>query len=280
MSDLSSILSSHKPAIMGVLNLTEDSFSDGGRFLDPENAIQHAKRLQKEGAHIIDIGAESTRPGSTGVSAKEEWQRLAPVLKALRQDPSLCISVDTQKSYVIEKALDLGVHMINSVNALSDPGAIALVAQSNAYVCLMHMQGKPSNMQVDPLDGLAGWHHIIDALRTRVDLCLTQGVSGSKIVLDPGFGFGKTPRLNWAMIKNLPQLLDLGYPVLMGVSRKSTLGLLTGKPVDQRLIASVSSAAILAYQGVSVLRVHDVEETRDACLVAHAIHQAFEPIGE
>lgn len=261
-----------QPWVMGIVNLTQDSFFDGGAYYEPEKAVSHAKKMIADGAQLIDVGAESTRPGAQAVPLELEWSRLAPVLEALVKLEGVMVSVDTQKTEIMRRAIDLGVDMINSVNALGDQGAKALLAEKNVWVCLMHMHQTPATMQKQPLDGEHGWQVLLQSLRESLAACLKAGIRRDQIIIDPGFGFGKTPQLNWMLIERASELRAFGYPLLLGASRKSSLGLVTGKAVDDRLIASVSVAAIAAAKGYDVIRAHDVAETYEACAIAHAIH--------
>jgi dihydropteroate synthase len=259
---------------MGVVNVTPDSFSDGGRFLAPAAAIAHAHQLIEEGADLIDLGAESSRPGATAVvGADEELRRLLPVLRGLRDAP-VPLSVDTIKPEVMDAALAEGAGMINDINALRAPGAIAAVAAADAAVCLMHMQGSPGTMQQQPVyaDVVA---EVKDFLRQRVATVHAAGVALERIVIDPGFGFGKTLEHNLELLRHLSEFEALGVPVLAGWSRKSSLGKITGKPAGDRLAASIAAALIAAQNGAAILRVHDVAATRDALAVVAAAGKAI-----
>lgn len=258
-----------RPLIMGVVNVTPDSFSDGGEFLDPRRAIAHARRLIDEGADIIDVGGESTRPGAQPVDAGEEWRRIEPVLKALRDEP-LPVAVDTMKTEVMRAAVGAGASMINDVNALRAAGALEAVVASGAAVCLMHMQGEPRTMQAAP-----HYDDVVAAvgafLRERIAAAERAGISRNRIVADPGFGFGKNAAHNLEMLRRLPELADLGLPILVGLSRKSTLGVITGRPAQERLAASVAAALLAVERGARIVRVHDVAATRDALAVLAAV---------
>jgi dihydropteroate synthase len=259
-----------RPLVMGVLNVTPDSFSDGGRFLDPGAAIAHAHRMIEEGADVIDLGAESSRPGAAAVvSAEEELRRLLPVLRGLRDLP-VPVSVDTIKPEVMRAALAEGASMINDINALCAPGALATVAASDAAVCLMHMQGTPGTMQQQPSyrDVVA---EVKAYLQARVAAARAAGIAVERIVADPGFGFGKTLEHNLELLRHLRDFEALGVPLLAGWSRKSALGRITGKPADDRLAASIAAALIAAQNGARILRVHDVAATRDALAVLGAV---------
>jgi dihydropteroate synthase len=249
---------------MGVVNVTPDSFSDGGRFEDAETAIAHAHRLLEEGADILDVGGESTRPGAAPVSLEEELRRVLPVVRQLREVP---ISVDTRRSEVMRPALDLGASMINDIQALSAPGALEAVAKSDCAVCLMHMQGEPGTMQRDPhYDDVV--REVKDFLKQRVKVAQEAGVASGRIVVDPGFGFGKTVQHNLELLRRLGELSDL--PLLAGLSRKSSLAKITGRAVDERLAGSLAMALLALQGGAKILRVHDVKETRDVVAVWEA----------
>ena len=256
---------------MGVVNVTPDSFSDGGRFLDPAAAIAHARKLMQEGADLIDLGAESSRPGAEAVvSADEELRRLLPVLRELRDLP---ISVDTVKAEVMRVTLAEGAAMINDINALRAPGALAAVAQSDAAVCMMHMQGSPGTMQRNPSYGDVV-AEVRAFLHERIAGAVGAGIPMERIVADPGFGFGKTLEHNLELLRDLGKFAELGVAILAGWSRKSSLGLITGRSADDRLAASVAAALIAAQNGAAILRVHDVAATRDALLVLEAVRKA------
>jgi len=254
---------------MGVVNITPDSFSDGGRYIRPEAAVEHARRLVAEGADILDIGGESTRPGAAPVSAEDELSRLAPVLDALRDWP-VPVSVDTWKPEVMAAALERGASMINDVNALAAPGALEAVRASDCGICLMHKQGDSRTMQTAPAyaDVVT---EVRDFLGGRVRAAEAAGILRTRIVVDPGFGFGKTPAHNLQLLRNLQSLQVLGVPVLAGLSRKSLLGRITGRGVNERQSASVAGALLAVERGAALVRVHDVAATRDALLVLSAV---------
>lgn len=259
-----------RPFIMGILNITPDSFSDGGKFIDVNSAIKHAERMIEEGADIIDIGGESTRPFSEPVSISEEIQRVIPVIKELSGISDVPISIDTSKPEVAEKALNAGASMINDVYAARRDGMAELVAETGVPVVIMHMLGEPKTMQenikyTDVVDD------IVDFFRERVSYMEEKGVERDKIILDPGIGFGKRPEHNLTILKRLGELRVFGPPILLGASRKSFIGAVTGKDVDERLYGSISAAVISAMNGASILRVHDVKETRDALRLADAV---------
>lgn len=261
-----------KPSVMGVVNVTPDSFSDGGRFLSGADAIEHGRRLAMEGAAIVDVGGESTRPGATPVFADEELRRVEPVLEGLRGIP---VSIDTSKAEVARRALELGAEMINDVTALrSDPEMAAVVAESGAFVCLMHMQGEPRTMQAAPhYDDVVS--EVLGFLEERLTFAVSNGISAERVCVDPGIGFGKTPDQNLELIRRLDEFRTLGRPVLVGVSRKSTLGKALGDPYATRgsVPASVGAAVAAYERGAWMLRVHDVEETVEALAVAAAIER-------
>jgi dihydropteroate synthase len=259
-----------RPLVMGVVNITPDSFSDGGRFLDTKAAIEHGRRLIEEGADILDIGGESSRPGAQAVAERVELERVLPVLKALKDVP---VSVDTRRPAVMRAVLAEGASMINDIEALSAPGALDAVADTDCAVCLMHKKGDPATMQQAPSYGDVVLE-VRDYLLARISACQIAGIEKDRITVDPGFGFGKTVAHNLSLLKRLPELVALGVPVVAGWSRKSTLGALTGRPVDERLAASLSSALLAVQHGATILRVHDVRETRDALAVMQALEKA------
>jgi dihydropteroate synthase len=259
-----------RPQVMGIVNVTPDSFSDGGRHADADAAKAHCDRLLREGADILDIGGESTRPGARQPGLDEELARVLPVLRHA-VTLGVPVSVDTSRPEVMSAALDLGVDIVNDVRSLARPGALAVVAgHASCGVCLMHMQGEPGSMQRSPhydgdvVDLVVGW------LRQRLQEVRAAGVAASRISLDPGIGFGKTPDHNWALLRRQAELLALGQPLLLGWSRKSTLGELTGRPVGERLVPSVAAALACVQRGGHVVRVHDVAATVDAMKVWHA----------
>jgi len=252
------------PCVMGILNITADSFYDGGR-LDTGAALAHARRMIADGARIIDIGGESTRPGATPVDEAQEIARVIPIFSALARD-GICVSIDTMKPAVMRAALDAGASMINDVRALQAPGALALAAASDAAVCLMHMQGEPRTMQRAP-----AYADVVAEVRAfllrRAHACVDAGISASRIVIDPGFGFGKSRAHNLDLLRNLNELTGSEYPVLAGLSRKSLIGAITGRDVDDRLAGSIAAALAAALRGARILRSHDVRETVDALAV-------------
>lgn len=259
------------PRIMGIVNVTPDSFSDGGNCLDPAVALQRCEQLIADGAHILDIGGESTRPGAQTLSPAEEWRRLQPVVQAALT-LGVPVSVDTCKTEVIQRSLDLGVDIINDVKALTAPGAeAAVVGHGQCGICLMHMQGDtPATMQQQQLRDADVVVDVLRFLQARVKSLQGQGVAPDRLTLDPGIGFGKSPEHNIALMVRQSELSILGLPWLLGWSRKSTLGVITGKPVEQRLAASLAAALACVTRGASVIRVHDVAETADALRVWQA----------
>jgi dihydropteroate synthase len=260
-----------RPLVMGVVNVTPDSFSDGGRFLDLAQAEEHARQLIADGADMIDIGGESTRPRADPVAEADEIARVVPLTEILARD-GIAVSVDTRKPGVMRAAIAVGAAMINDVSALTTPGAIEVCAASDVGVCLMHMQGEPSNMQEAPRYGdVVG--EVSDFLVARASACVAAGIARERIVIDPGFGFGKTLAHNLALLRALPKLVATGYPVLAGLSRKSSLGTLTGRPASERLAASLAAALAAVARGAAILRVHDVRETVDALKVWQAIER-------
>ncbi len=259
-----------RPRIMGILNVTPDSFSDGGRFDRLDAALRHAEAMCAAGADIIDIGGESTRPGAAPVSEAEELERVIPVIEAIRRDLEVPISIDTSKPAVMRAAVAAGATLINDVNALRAPGALEAAVEAGVPVCLMHMQGEPRTMQQAPhYDDVVA--EVRDFLLARAEACVAAGIPRHAILLDPGFGFGKTLAHNLALLRELPALTATGYPVLVGISRKSMLGRLTGREVDQRLAAGLAAAVLALEGGARILRVHDVPETRDALRVWEAV---------
>jgi dihydropteroate synthase len=261
-----------RPLLMGIVNVTPDSFHDGGAFLEPARAVEHARRLIAEGADIIDVGGESTRPGAEPVSEAEELARILPVLRELR-DAAVPVAVDTMKPGVMRAALAEGASMINDVNALRAAGALEAAGESQAGVCLMHMLGEPRTMQADPhYDDVVG--EVRDFLGRRAAAAEAAGIARERIVVDPGFGFGKTVAHNMLLLRELGSLRALGLPVLFGASRKSSLARITGREGGDRLHASVAAALLAAERGASILRVHDVSATRDALAVWQAMKDA------
>lgn len=264
----------NRPLVMGVVNVTPDSFSDGGRFFDPKAAVAHARELAEEGADILDIGGESTRPGAAPVSEQEELDRVLPVLQAIK-DLDKPASVDTRRPAVMREVIRAGAAMINDIQALAQPGAVEAVAASDCAVCLMHMQGQPATMQHAPhYDDVVA--EVMDFLRKRIAACEASGIGRQRIVADPGFGFGKTLTHNLTLLRHLSAFSALGVPLLAGWSRKSSLQKITGRPVGERLAGSLALALLALQGGARMLRVHDVKETRDVV----AVWDAFSKEGE
>jgi dihydropteroate synthase len=264
------------PRVMGIVNVTPDSFSDGGKFTATNLAIEHALKLAEEGADILDIGGESTRPNATPVSLQQELDRVIPVIEALvkqlKQDKqvNIPISIDTYKPQVMQAAIAAGASMVNDVRALQEDGALEIVAKTNVGICLMHMQGTPQTMQQNP--------HYADVvndvkafLAARLQASVHAGVATSRILLDPGFGFGKTREHNILLLQNLQSFATLGQPLLVGLSRKSVLGQVTGNDINARLYASIAASVLSAMKGAKMLRVHDVRATVEALKFVHAV---------
>ena len=259
--------------VMGVVNVTPDSFSDGGRFIKADAALAQARRLVSAGASILDVGGESTRPGATPVSVQQELDRVVPVVEALARDTEVILSVDTSTPEVIREAARAGAHLINDVRALSREGALQAAVETGLSVCLMHMQGQPGTMQMSPEydDVVAEVERYLDE---RISACEAAGLQRQQLLVDPGFGFGKTLGHNLSLLKHLQRFTRWGCPVLVGLSRKSMIGDVLGKPVDQRLYGSLAAAVAAAMNGASIVRVHDVAETADAIAVINALHQS------
>ena len=258
------------PQVMGILNVTPDSFSDGGKFSGFESAIVQVDRMITDGATIIDIGGESTRPGAADVSDENELARVIPVLKAIKQRFNILVSIDTSKASVMHAAIAAGADMINDVRALQNDGCLAVIAKSNVAVCLMHMQGLPRTMQNNPsYDDVI--HDILAFFEQRIDACVSAGIARERIILDPGFGFGKTQAQNFHLLAHLSAFGKLGLPILAGLSRKSMIGNLLNREVEQRLAGSLTTAMLAVQQGANIIRVHDVQETVDALKVLQAV---------
>lgn len=258
------------PRVMGIVNVTPDSFSDGGRYESTEKAVEHALQLVEEGADILDIGGESTRPGATPVTLEEELRRVIPVIEKLSAVAGVPLSIDTYKPEVMRAAIAAGADIVNDVRALQEPGALEIVAASNAGVCLMHMQGTPQTMQIDPQ-----YQDVVAEVKTflaeRIQAANAVGIANERIVLDPGFGFGKRTVHNIALLQQLQAISDLGRPLLVGLSRKSVLGQIVGGDVYVRLHASIAASVISAMKGARIVRVHDVKATADALKVVSAV---------
>ena len=264
------VLDLDSPVVMGILNVTPDSFSDGGRFVEREAAIRRALAMQAEGAAIIDVGGESTRPGSAGVGLQEELDRVIPVIEALHAELGIPVSVDTYKPEVMREAVVAGAGLINDVNALRAEGALDVAAVTRVPVCLMHMQGEPRTMQQAPRYGdVVG--EVKNFLARRLAACAEAGVAAENILLDPGFGFGKSLAHNLELLRRLDRLLELGRPLLVGISRKSMLGALTGRETGKRMAASVAAAVLVVERGARIVRAHDVAATVDAIRITTAV---------
>ena len=261
-----------QPQVMGILNVTPDSFSDGGKHADVKQALEHALRMIDEGARFIDIGGESTRPGAPEVSLQEELDRTIPVIEAVAKNAQCVISIDTSKAEVMREAVKAGAGLINDVRALQEPGALIAASETGVPVCLMHMLGQPRTMQNHPT-----YQDVVEDvtqfLLERAKVCEEAGIAKEQILFDPGYGFGKSLEHNYALVKHLPKLMDLGYPVLVGMSRKSMIGNLLNRKVDERLAGSISLATIVAQMGAQIIRVHDVKETADAVNIVNMLNK-------
>ncbi len=267
------VLDLSAPVVMGVLNRTPDSFSDGGHYLDLDDALRHALRMADEGAALIDIGGESTRPGAAPVNESDELARVLPLVERLARESGILVSVDTSSPLVMRACVEAGAAMINDVRALTRPGALMTAAATGAALCLMHMQGEPQTMQSAP-----AYEDVVTETRSylgeRLAACAAAGIGVERIVVDPGFGFGKRPEHNLRLLAGLREMGSLGRPLLVGLSRKSLLQSLTGRGVDQRLAGSVALAALAVFNGAAIVRAHDVAETVDAVRVAAAVRAA------
>ena len=268
-----------RPGVMGILNITPDSFSDGGQFLHPDRAVERALEMIEQGAAIIDTGGESTRPGAEAVSVQQEADRVLPVIETLAGATKTPISIDTSKPAVMRMAVSAGAAMINDVRALREPGALPACAELNVPVCLMHMQGRPRTMQQSPAypDGII--NEINAFFSDRIEQATKAGIAHHNICLDPGFGFGKTLRHNYQLLNGLPSLLQHKAPIMVGISRKSMIGRLLNLPVQQRLPGSLSAAVIAVMQGADIIRTHDVKSTLEALQIIHAMRRAHDPQG-
>ena len=261
------------PQIMGILNFTPDSFSDSGQFFSLDKALFQVEKMLKEGATIIDIGGESTRPMADEVSEAEELQRVIPLVEAVQKRFDCWISVDTSKAVVMQEAAKVGMDLINDIRALREPGALEIAGQLNLPTCIMHMQGQPRTMQTNPhYDDVV--QDVYQFLETRTQACLEAGIAKENIIWDMGFGFGKTVQHNYKLLQQLVQFCKSGYPILAGLSRKSMIGAVLDKPVTERVVGSVAGALIAAQNGATILRVHDVAATADALKVWRATQQA------
>lgn len=259
-------LSLERPHVMGILNVTPDSFSDGGHFNQIERAVAHARQMVADGATLIDIGGESTRPGAPDVSEQEELDRVIPVVERLVSECDVMLSLDTSKAVVMREGCKAGAHLINDVRALQESGALDAAAEARVPVCLMHMQGQPRTMQVEPhYDDLVG--EVKAFFDERIAACLAAGIAREQLLLDPGYGFGKTLAHNYQLLAAQGELLDYGLPLLVGMSRKSMIGNLLNRPVGERLAGSLACALIGMQHGARIIRAHDVRETMDALRV-------------
>jgi dihydropteroate synthase len=256
----------NSPQVMGILNVTPDSFSDGGKFATFDKALAQVEQMIHDGADIIDIGGESTRPGAIDVSEEDELVRVIPLLKAIKSNFDIKVSIDTSKAEVMSQAIAYSADIINDVRALQNEGCLAVLAQSDVPVCLMHMQGLPRSMQVNPQ-----YNDVIGDIKQffieRIKICENAGIKRNRIILDPGFGFGKTLEQNYQLLAQLNQFNDLGLPLLSGTSRKSMIGNLLARDIDERLAGSIATAIIAAQQNATIIRVHDIKETVDALKV-------------
>ncbi|OEE89128.1 dihydropteroate synthase [Vibrio crassostreae] len=260
-----------RPHVMGILNVTPDSFSDGGKFNSLDNALQQAERMVQAGVSIIDIGGESTRPGAPDVSLEEELARVIPAIKAIRAKFDVWISIDTSKAEVMRQAVEAGADLINDVRALQEPGALQVAADANVPICLMHMKGQPRTMQANPsYDDVL--QDVEAFLQERVEACEAVGISKDQLILDPGFGFGKTIEHNYHLLAHLEKFHSLGLPVLAGMSRKSMIFKLLDKVPADCMVASVTCATIAAMKGAQIIRVHDVEETLEAMKIIEVMN--------
>ena len=261
------------PHIMGILNVTPDSFSDGGQFTNIDTALKQAEQMQHEGAAMIDVGGESTRPGAKAVNAQQELDRVVPVIEKISQNLDVIISIDTSKAEVMCEAIKAGAHMVNDVMALRADNALQTAAELKVPVCLMHMQGEPRTMQESPEYNNVV-HDVYSFLKQRIQACLDAGINNEQIIIDPGFGFGKTVAHNMQLIKGLAEFLKLEVPVLLGVSRKSTIGAILDKPVDERLFGSLALASLGLAAGAKIIRAHDVAATNDVLKMVQAVETA------
>ncbi|CDL82866.1 dihydropteroate synthase [Xenorhabdus szentirmaii] len=264
-----SVLDLSSPQVMGILNVTPDSFSDGGTHNTFDTALRYAEKMIEEGATIIDVGGESTRPGADDVSEQEELERVIPVIEALSQRFDTWISVDTSKAIVMRESANAGVHIINDIRALQETGALEAAAETGLPVCLMHMQGQPRTMQTEP-----HYEDVVSEvsvfLKQQIERCITAGIAKNNLILDPGFGFGKNISHNYQLLAHLQEFHHLGLPILAGMSRKSMIGQLLHVPPQERVTGSVACAVIAAMQGARIIRVHDVKETVQAMQIVQA----------
>ncbi len=256
--------------VMGILNVTPDSFSDGGRFTELDSALAHVEQMLKDGVDIVDVGGESTRPGAMAVSEQDEIERVAPLVEAISHRFDVSVSVDTSKAGVMRAAVAAGADMLNDVRALQEEGALLAAAELGVPVCLMHMQGEPRSMQIKPqYDDVT--EDVLRFLRGRVDACQAVGIARDKLLIDPGFGFGKSLSHNLTLLRELARFKSLGLPLLVGVSRKSMIGAVLDKPIEQRLYGSLAAASLALWQGANIIRVHDVAATKDIVKLCQAV---------
>ena len=266
-----------QPVVMGILNVTPDSFSDGGKFDAVNKAVDHARQMNAEGAGIIDVGGESTRPGAEPVSVQQEIDRVIPVIESLSKELNTPISIDTSKPQVMREAIKAGASMVNDVYALQAEGAIEAVSETGVPVCLMHMQGEPRTMQKEP-----HYKNVITEIKAfllkRAEACIQAGIARDRIMIDPGFGFGKTLQHNLLLLKHMEALVDTGFPVLVGVSRKSMFGQLLGLGVDERLHAGLAAATVAVMKGARIIRTHDIKPTVEALKLCYSIQSVTDDI--
>ncbi|CDH05183.1 7,8-dihydropteroate synthase [Xenorhabdus bovienii str. oregonense] len=264
-----SVLDLSRPQVMGILNVTPDSFSDGGNHSTFDAALRHAATMIEEGAAIIDVGGESTRPGAVDVSEQEELDRVVPVVEALAQRFDVWLSIDTSKAIVMQESTKVGAHMINDIRSLQELGALDAAVKTGLPVCLMHMQGQPSTMQAEPYYEDVVWE-AKTFLTRQIDRCVAAGIAKNKLILDPGFGFGKNLSHNYQLLAHLEEFHHLGLPILAGMSRKSMIGQLLHVPPQERVTGSIACAVIAAMQGAQIIRVHDVKETVQTMQIVQA----------
>lgn len=251
------------PRIMGILNITPDSFSDGAQFNQRDRAFIHAVQMVEAGAAIIDVGGESTRPGADYVSEQEELDRVIPIIEKISGELDVMISVDTYKPVVMREACRAGAHLINDIKAMQEDGALEVAAENDALICLMHMQGSPESMQLQPSYDQPVTNTVAEFLRQRAQMCIEHGIAADRLIFDPGFGFGKTLEQNYQLLGNLESVCG-GFPILIGLSRKSMIGNYLNRPIDQRLAGSIGAALFAVAHGARIIRVHDVQATKDA----------------
>ncbi len=262
------------PLIMGVLNVTPDSFSDGGRYYQVDHAVKRALMMIEEGADLIDVGGESSKPGALPVSCTEELARVIPVIKQLREQSDICISIDTTKAQVMHEAVSAGASIINDIAGFRSDESLAMAAKLDVPLCLMHMQGEPQDMQINPQYSLDIVDEVNMYFQQRISRCIAAGIKRKNLILDPGFGFGKTPEHNMRIVNQIEQFHRYNLPVMLGVSRKSTLGVILNTTVDKRLVGGLAIAVFVALQGIAIIRTHDVSQTRQALTMIQAIRDA------